>query len=328
MFSVVMPVRDKPHTIARTLESALAQSFADFELILVGDPADAGLGAAADHPDPRIRIVHHPVSGQGAARNAGIAAGRADWIAFLDADDLWLPDHLAELDSVRRAHPGAGLIGTNFIDSDWDAPLALPADRGSGIASIDYFDSIGTGANILFTSSAAIPRGTCDRLGGFGNTRFGEDTEYWARIAFAFPVAVSRRITSVYVHGTGGITDSGRARWAGELTCARDISPAIALAIDRHPSIDSPALRRGVESYIRRYQDWCLRTSIAVGDIATVRRLRRIYWGRPSAGHIVLLAIGALPAPLARAAYGLGFRLKALLRRARRGLARGRGTAL
>ncbi len=114
MFSIVIPVRDKPHTIARTLDSLFAQAFADFEAVLVGDPADESLAIAARSGDPRLRIVHQANCGQGAARNAGIEASRGDWIAFLDADDFWLPDHLSELHAIRSAFPEAGLIGTAF----------------------------------------------------------------------------------------------------------------------------------------------------------------------------------------------------------------------
>ena len=105
MFSIVIPVHAKPHTILRTVESVLAQSFDSFELILVGDPGDESLAMAVRVPDRRMRIVHHANTGPGPARNAGIEAGVHDWIAFLDADDLWLPDHLAELDAVRGLHP-------------------------------------------------------------------------------------------------------------------------------------------------------------------------------------------------------------------------------
>jgi glycosyltransferase involved in cell wall biosynthesis len=319
MFSIVMPLRDKAHTIARTLDSVFDQSFADFEIVLVGDPGDESLAIAARTGDARMRIVHQPNIGQGAARNAGIEASRCDWIAFLDGDDLWLPDHLAELDAVRRAHPEAGLIGTRFVDSDASGDFELPADKAGMIGRIDYFGAVGGGGNVLHTSSAAIRRAVRDSIGGFRNTRFGEDSEYWARIAFAFPVAVSSRVTVVYLHGTGGITDTGRDRWAvAELASARDISPAAALAIDRHASIESAELRRSVGRYIRRYQDWCLRTSIALGDFRTVRRLRHIYWGRPTAPHVLLLAIGTLPNRAAGAIFMLGFRLKALWRRARR----------
>ncbi len=313
-FSIVIPVHDKPHTIRRTLDSVLAQTFGDFELILVGEPGDSSLAIASATADPRMRIVHLANVGPGPTRNAGIEASRSDWIAFLDADDLWLPGHLAELDRIRRARPDAGLIATGFVHSDPDGRFTLPPDRAGSISEIDYFAAVGRGENAVHTSSAAIPRASFERFGGFRNTPLGEDHEYWARIAFERPVAVSSRVTVVYLHGTGGLTESGRGRWAkSELRSARDISPAVALAIDRHGSLP-PERRRGVALYIRRYQDWCLRTSIALRDVATIRRLRRIYWGRPSAAHVVLMGIALLPDGVAIRLYGFGLGLKAIRR--------------
>jgi glycosyltransferase involved in cell wall biosynthesis len=318
MFSIVIPVRDKPHTIERTLDSLFAQSFADFEVVLVGDPADQSMAMAERSGDARIRVAHQVNCGQGPARNAGIQASRGDWIAFLDADDIWLPDHLAELDAIRSVHPEAGLIGTRFLISDERGRFRMPTNRRGTISRVDYFKAVGDGTNVLFTSSAAIPRVVVDRLGGFGGTHFGEDTEFWVRIALALPVATSTRATVVYVRGTGGITDTGRNRWAiAPLASARDISPAVRLAIDSYASIESTKLRRSLDRFIRRYFDWCLRASIAQGDLRTIRRLRQLYWGRPMAMHVLLLAIGMLPSRPARALYAIGFRIKALARRAR-----------
>ena len=160
-------------------------------------------------------------------------------------------------------------------------------------------------------------RSSWERFGGFGGTPFGEDYEYWARIAFDRPVAVSSRVTVVYLHGTGGLTESGRDRWTvSELRSARDISPAAALAIDRHGALP-PERGPGVALYIRRYQDWCLRTSIALRDIRTIRRLRRIYWGRPSVMHSVLMAVALLPEGVAKTLFAFSLGLKAALRNAR-----------
>src|ERR1051325_11534551 len=116
MFSVVVPLWNNRATVRETVASALAQHFADFELIVVDDGStDGSVETLAGMDDPRLRIVRQANAGPGPARNAGIAAARADWIAFLDADDLWLPDHLAELDRVRTRFPDAGLIGTAYL---------------------------------------------------------------------------------------------------------------------------------------------------------------------------------------------------------------------
>ena len=138
MFSIVMPVWNKEEYVAATLTAALAQSFADFELIVVDDgSADRSMAIVRGFDDPRIRILVQANAGPGRARNAGIAAARHDWIAFLDADDLWLPDHLDELDRIRSRHPEAGLIGTAFAIGGRAAPAScrnMAAIRSGGSA--------------------------------------------------------------------------------------------------------------------------------------------------------------------------------------------------
>jgi glycosyltransferase involved in cell wall biosynthesis len=315
MFSVVIPVHAKPHTIMRTMGSALAQAYGEFELILVGDPDDESLAAAARVPDRRIRILHHTNIGPGPARNAGIEASAHDWIAFLDADDLWLPGHLVELDRIRRLHPEAGLIGTSYLGTDAAGSFMEPGDHDGVIAPICYFEEVGRGRNVLCASTAAIRRKAYDRLGGFGNSRLGEDSEYWARIAFAFPVVVSTRVTAVYVHGTGGISDTSGDRWAAaELTSASDLCPSIALVIERYPQLESSELRGSIRRFIRSHFDWCLRSSASIRDFRTVRKIGRIYWGRPTLKHAALIAVAHLPEPLAKAACRLGLGLRARLR--------------
>lgn len=98
--SIIIPLYNKAPYVRRALDSISAQTFADFEVIVVDDGStDGGAAIVADYPDPRFRLVHQPNAGPGAARNAGIAQARGEFIAFLDADDAWLPKYLYE--SVR-----------------------------------------------------------------------------------------------------------------------------------------------------------------------------------------------------------------------------------
>jgi glycosyltransferase involved in cell wall biosynthesis len=332
MFSVVIPVWNKRHTLRRTVESALAQSFRDFELILVDDASiDGSLDVVVDIEDARLRRLHQANAGPGAARNAGMAAARHDWIAFLDADDLWLPFHLEELDAVRAAAPRAALISTSYVNSDPDGLFALPDDSLGRREEVCYFDRIAAGELAFCTSCAAVQRGVALMHDGFRPIASGEDSEFWARIALQEPVARSTRVTAVYMHGTGGISDTAGTRWKGKpLDRLEQLSPAVAVLLerrDRRPAMTLAAIDR----YIDRSLDWCLRGSIRHGDIATLRALPRIYPRKPSPEHRLLLGIARLPAPLAWGSYRLGFRIKSVLRRLSRGFsssARGRGRAI
>lgn len=314
MFSVVVPVWNKRPTLARTVRSVLTQTYPSFELIIVDDGStDDGLLQLTEFSDSRIRVVRQANAGAGAARNRGVAEAQHDWVAFLDADDLWLPDHLAELDLVRSLHPEAALIGTAFIDSDMQGRFRVPPQRDPVIETICYFSRFGRGEPVFHTSSVAIQKPLCSALGGFRDFRVGEDIEFWARIAFSLPVARSTRATVIYVHGTGGASESATGRWR-ELRSIEDLSPSVALVIQRYPAIESAELRDALDRFVDRYLDWCLRTSIRIRDFRTLRILPQIYPRRPPLDHRVLLAIGRLPAPLAGALYRLGFAAKAILR--------------
>lgn len=118
MISVVMPLFNKVRHIKRALDSVLAQTYRDFEVIVVDDGStDGSENVVEQYTDPRVRLVHREhISSWGghAARNLGIAESRADLIAFLDADDEWLPDYLQTIMSLIGRFPGAAAWSTTY----------------------------------------------------------------------------------------------------------------------------------------------------------------------------------------------------------------------
>src|SRR5690349_6044581 len=169
MFSVVIPLWNKRATVAATVASVVAQTFPHWELIIVDDGStDDGANTLCGFDDPRIRMIAQSHKGPGAARNAGLHAAKCDWIAFLDADDLWMPDHLSELDRIRTAYPGAGLIGTAFGMSVRCENYRRWTALSAKIEPVSFLEGVARGNPPFCTSSTAIPRSTYTRLGGFG----------------------------------------------------------------------------------------------------------------------------------------------------------------
>lgn len=320
MFSVVMPLWNKRDLLPSTTASVLDQSWRDFELVVVDDGStDGGTDVLASFGDPRIRTIVQANAGPGAARNAGIEAARHDWLAFVDADDLWLPGHLAELDRIRRAHPEAGLIGTSYAVPQWDRDSSLRGTSPPRIGPVDYFREAGAGRRLLCASSAAIPRRTYAELGPFLRVRAGDDSEYWARIALDRQVAVSPRVTVVYRHGSEGISATNAAKKLGEdVADGRELGPVFKLLIERYPVRIRPELRGGVEDYLEFRFGLCVRNAARIGDFRMLRALRRLYLRSPPILERLILATARLPQPLARGVYGLGFKAKALIRALRR----------
>jgi len=108
--SVVVPVHNVETTVAETLRSLLAQTFRDFEVIVVDDGGtDGSMEIVGMFDDPRIRIRRQLNGGLNSARNAGLRLARGRLVAFLDADDLWRPDMLARHVAHFDAHPEVGI---------------------------------------------------------------------------------------------------------------------------------------------------------------------------------------------------------------------------
>jgi len=113
--SVVIPVFNKRRYLLRALESVLAQTHAEFEVILVDDGStDGSLDTIGHLRDARVRIARQPNAGVSAARNTGIRLARAPLVAFLDADDTWEPGFLAAMLALRYRYPDAGLYASAY----------------------------------------------------------------------------------------------------------------------------------------------------------------------------------------------------------------------
>ena len=128
LVSCVIPFLNGEKFIGATIESVLAQTWSNWELILVNDgttdgAADIARRYCAAHPD-RIRCISHPGGrnlGPGASRNAGVREARGAYLAFVDADDIWLPERLEAHVAMFERHPEAALvIGPTLRWSSWN----------------------------------------------------------------------------------------------------------------------------------------------------------------------------------------------------------------
>lgn len=129
--SVVTPTVDRPAFLRRAVESALVQTVGDLEVVVVVDgPSPTTAAFAAEHPDPRVRLVQRQErGGVAAARNDGIAAARAPYVAFLDDDDVWLPQKLER--QLPLLDAGAAVVHSLIYVADGDGRVFdAPSDRG------------------------------------------------------------------------------------------------------------------------------------------------------------------------------------------------------
>lgn len=189
--SIVVSLFNKGPYISRALRSISAQTFADFEVIVVDDGStDGGAEQVETHADPRFRLIRQENAGPGAARNRGLAQVTGDLVAFLDADDEWMPDYLnaavAALSDSRAA-----TVTCSYVDSPGEhsaSPLWLRRGLSDGFHRI----TPATAAAMLVSMVAFMtPCSTVSRTevlrrwGGFyssGGCRYAEDAILWLKV--------------------------------------------------------------------------------------------------------------------------------------------------
>src|ERR1035441_2116846 len=168
--TAVVPLYNKAPYIERCLRSIQAQSFADFEAVVVDDGStdhSADVASQAVRNDPRFRIVVQQNRGEGAARNRGIQEARTGLIAFLGADDEWEPSFLEAITDLARQFPGAGILATGFLGRSADAPDQEITLAGAGCKLIhDYFHRAKF-VDIIWPSASAVPLNVLKAVGGF-----------------------------------------------------------------------------------------------------------------------------------------------------------------
>jgi glycosyltransferase involved in cell wall biosynthesis len=249
--SVVIPAYNSAPYIARTLETVLQQSYRPYEIIVVDD------GSTDDTPNvlkkyrDRIIYIHQDNAGEPAARNTGIRHARGEFIAFLDADDLWLPDKLEVQMDYFEQHPEVALVYSDmklFTETgiihesvkEW-LGMSLP----SGYVFPQLF------AETLFGSGTVVFRKTCVEQVGFFDESFlvGSDYEMWLRMARRFrfgcvdkPLLMYRHHPTMATRGLGKALQNG-IPWEGKV---------ISRILDLYPEVEKELGRSAVRKRLAR----------------------------------------------------------------------------
>ncbi len=288
--SVVMIFFQAQRFIDDAITSVLGQTMADLELVLVDDGSTdggPGLAEAAVQRDPRVRLVRHAGGGNhgmSAARNLGVATARAELVAFLDADDLWEPEHLEHQLAVLAAHPGADVVAAPALYwRSWQDPAA--PDLVTGLARrpgelipppdmlVAYLDD---GWTTVPTCSLLVRRPAFLSCGGSedGFRTMFEDTALLAKLFLGSTTVLTDVVTARYrQHGDSACA---RATAAGDYRAANPsrtrkqfmewleayvrstgmTDPRLTAAVERELSPYRPAwkvpLRRAVSAAARR----------------------------------------------------------------------------
>ncbi len=167
MISIVIPLYNKAHTIKRTLGSVLAQTFKDFEVVIVNDGStDNGVNVIHKFTnDKRIKIIEQENQGVSVARNQGVFNSKYNYIAFLDGDDEWLPEYLEYMHKSILKYPKAGFICCAGIIKTGNIELIRLAKKYENqITEINFFENPHV---FLHTSATVVLKSEFNKAGGF-----------------------------------------------------------------------------------------------------------------------------------------------------------------
>lgn len=210
-FSVIIPLYNKASYVRKALELVLAQTYTDFELIVVDDGStDDSAEIAEQFIDERLKVkdsnnsiaetnaynlspinyklIRQANAGVAAARNNGVAQANGDYLAFLDADDWWEPTYLKRMAQLIEDYPDAGLYASNYVYyKPGKTHVALNIPTGYINYPKAYYEG---GAMPVTSITAIIPHEVFDEMGGFPEgIKLGEDFLLWAKIALQYKVA-------------------------------------------------------------------------------------------------------------------------------------------
>lgn len=234
--SVVIPAFNAQAFIDETVRSALAQTHGDVEVIVVDDGSTDDTLNCLERFGDRIIVHRQRNAGVAAARNAGVSKAKGEWVAFLDADDVWLPDKLER--QLKAAQ--APLVYTNRcnIGARGDVPAVqtdvTPMHEG------DVFLALLIEGNFITMSSVMIRRELFDEMGGFFEGLAGtEDWDLWLRVAERHSIRwCPEPLVRYRFHAAGISRNDRRMRQQRELVVAR------ALALDRGQTLNWTTKRR------------------------------------------------------------------------------------
>lgn len=237
--SVVIPTYNNAHYIRQALDSVLAQTFTDYEVLVVDDGSTDQTREVVAEYGSRVQYVYQINQGLAVARNTGLGTVTGEYLTYLDADDVWAPINLQVKAGVLRAHPELGGVFSEFSifdESGITSPrgtkelfpffartgrtfsdvfarhetVELPDGRRAGVSLGPVFDSLFWG-NFILPTSMVFHRERARAVGEFRpELRTQQDYEFWLRFSQQHPLAFVDEVLAKYRRHPNQLTDHSR----------------------------------------------------------------------------------------------------------------------
>jgi glycosyltransferase involved in cell wall biosynthesis len=204
--SVVIPLYNKIDCIEKTVNTIFSQSFQPNEIIIVDDGStDGSYEKVLSLNIHQSKIIRQNNSGVSVARNKGVEESAGDWIAFLDADDEWMPGYLEAMSNLNKKYPECNILATSYyLENSQKARTEIKLNKikftgTSGILD-NYFEVASCSHPPLWTSAVVVRKSALLEAGGFPEgVSAGEDLLTWARLALKNKIAYSKIPLSVFI---------------------------------------------------------------------------------------------------------------------------------
>lgn len=202
MFSIVIPVFNKEKYVGRAISSVLNQTFSEFELIIIDDGStDNSMCIIEQFKDSRIKIISKENEGVSTARNVGIKNAKYEYIAFLDADDVWNPNFLKIVYKLIQDFPEAGAYYTNYkiVKKEKKQNDQFKINKDYKCILINDYFLFAIKDKPMWTSCVVVKKHVLNDIGGFPqNITRGEDIYLWTKIALKYKIAYTNYIGAYY----------------------------------------------------------------------------------------------------------------------------------
>lgn len=209
LISVIIPLYNKENFIENTLKSVLSQTFSDFEILVINDGStDKSEEKVLGFKEAKIRYFSKTNEGVSATRNFGIENAQGEYIAFIDADDIWENDFLENMNNLILSFPNekvfSGAIKIQIENRVFNAEYSITKESPQ---IVDYFDGSHLNGAIC-TSASVFEKSVFETVGNFDiNLKRDEDTDLWIRVGLKFNVVFSWTIGATYTYDPNSLTN-------------------------------------------------------------------------------------------------------------------------